>query len=129
MKNKKKRDKKITCVAYLSTKGDFSTVEFREQKQLNYILEYAKVHNVEIKKVMRRNVLGQADVERQFNQMLQMIRIGQVDGIILSHIFSIATNLPDAYYKVGRVLEAGGHIITVDEGRLGVYIKRGEAKE
>lgn len=50
MKNKKKRDKRITCVDYLSAKGDFSTVEFRERKQLNYILEYAKVHNVEIKK-------------------------------------------------------------------------------
>lgn len=129
MKNKKKRDKKITCVAYLSTKGDFDTVELREQRQLKYILEYAKVHNVEIKKVMRRNVLGQADAERQFDQMLQMISKGQVEGIILSHIFSIATDIPDAYYKIGRVVEVGGHIITVDEGKLGMYINKGEEKE
>lgn len=122
---KRKKEKRIVCVAYLSTESDFYTVEQQEKKQLKYIIGYAKVHNIEIKKVMHRNLLGQKDVDRHFAQMIAMIKKGYVNGIILSNMLAIAANIPDAYYKVGKVVDAGGHIVTVDEGRLGMYIARG----
>lgn len=31
---------------------------------------------------------------------------------------AISEDLPDAYKKVGQIVEAGGVIVTVDEGRL-----------
>ena len=31
----------------------------------------------------------------------------------------------DAYFKVGLVIEAGGIVVTVDEGRLDMHIKKG----
>ena len=32
-------------------------------------------------------------------------------------------SLADAYYKVGLIIEAGGVVATVDEGRLDMHIK------
>ena len=48
---KKKREKTINCFVYLSTEGDINGAEVREIKQLRYIREYAKAHNIIIKKV------------------------------------------------------------------------------
>lgn len=36
---------------------------------------------------------------------------------------AVSVNLLDAYVKVCEVVEAGGIIVTVDEGRLGLNIK------
>ncbi len=123
-KNKSKQvEERICCIVYLSTVGDTSSVDKREKKQLSYIQEYADAHNVKIVKKMHRDVMGQADVNHHFDIMVEMIRRGKVDGIILANIMSVSSNVADAYYKVGKVKAVGGHIVTVDEGRLGMNVK------
>lgn len=125
-KNKKKmkaREEKVACIAYLSTKGDMLSADIREKKQLRYINEYASAHNIEIKKILHRDVLGQGDVNIHFEKMLHMIRQGQVEGIIVANMLAISSDMADAYLKVGKVRAVGGCMITVDEGRLGMVIK------
>lgn len=124
MSKKKKNTKDIIlCVAYLATNGDMYTAGKREEKQLRYIREYAEAHNIQITKIMHKDILGQSDVNKHFDVMVGMIKSGKVHGIILSHMLSISTGVPDAYYKVGKVREAGGYLITVDEGLLEMDIK------
>lgn len=125
-KNKMKQKAKepqVTCVAYLSTDGDMFSVDMREKKQLQYISEYASAHNIIISKVLHRNVLGQADVNQHFDKMVHMIRQGKLEGIIVANMLAISIDVADAYFKVGKVKAAGGMMITVDEGRLGMLIK------
>lgn len=121
----KKKEMKVTCIAYLSTTGELHGVEARERQQFRYISDYAQAHNIEITKVMHRNVLGQASINKHFDQMVNMIKKGQVDGIITLNMLAISSDEADAYYKVGKVKAAGGVMVTVDEGRLGMYINRG----
>lgn len=123
MKKSKKIEDRICCVVYLSTKGDMFSADKRELRQLSYIQEYAKAHNVKIVKKMRRDVLGQADVNRHYDLMVDMIRKGIVDGIILANMMSVSSSVADAYHKVGKVKDVGGHIVTVDEGRLEMNVK------
>ena len=59
------------------------------------------------------------------SQVKDMIKKGQVDGIITLNMLAISSDEADAYYKVGKVKAAGGVMVTVDEGRLGMYINRG----
>lgn len=50
----KKKGKRLRCFVYLSTQAEERTVEEKEKKQLRYIREYAKAHNIEIVKIYRR---------------------------------------------------------------------------
>lgn len=126
---KKKKEAKLNCVAYLSTDGDINGVERREKKQLKYIAEYAKAHNIKLKNIYHRDVAGMTDVNKHFLMMLQLIKRGEIDGIIVSRMMTVSNDIPDAYKKVGMVYEAGGTMVTVDEGRLGFMIKVGENNE
>lgn len=119
----KAKEPQVNCVAYLSTVGDMFTVDLREKKQLRYISEYALAHNIIIKKVLHRDLLGQANVNQHFEKMIHMIRQGKVQGIIAANMLAISLDVADAYLKVGKVRTAGGMMITVDEGRLGMFIK------
>lgn len=123
MKKSKQLEDRICCVVYLSTTGDMFSADKRELKQLSYIQEYARTHNVKIVKKMRRDVLGQAGVNRHYDLMVEMIRKGIVDGIILANMMSVSSSVADAYHKVAKVKAAGGHIVTVDEGRLEMNVK------
>ena len=38
-------------------------------------------------------------------------------------MMAISLDIPDAYYKVGKIKAVGGAIITVDEGSLGMNVK------
>ena len=119
---KKKREPKLRCIAYLSVNGDERTVEKKEAKQLRYIKEYAKAHNIEIVKVAHRSILSQYEVNRHFNALVAKIRAGEIDGIITSNMLAISGGVADAYAKVGKVREAGGHMVTVDEGKLDMHL-------
>ncbi len=115
---KKKREPKLRCIAYLSVNGDGHTMEKKEEKQLRYIKEYAKAHNIEIVKVAHRSILSQYEVNRHFNALVAKIRAGEIDGIITSHMLALSDGVADAYAKVGKVRAVGGHMVTVDEGEL-----------
>lgn len=123
MSRRKKKEPPVEVVAYLSTTGPLWEIEKREQKQERYIRDYAKAHNIDIVGVVRRNGLGQGDVNEQFNKITHLIRQKRVEGIIVVNMMAISTDIPDAYYKVGKVKAAGGVIITVDEGELGMNVK------
>ena len=72
---------------------------------------------------MRRNGLGQGDCNQQFEKIAQLIRQKRVEGVIVANMMAISLDIPDAYYKVGKIKAAGGTIITVDEGLLGMNVK------
>lgn len=116
MSKKKKKEPVVEAIAYLSTTGPLWETEKRERNQERYIREYAKAHNVEIVGVMRRNGLGQGDCNQQFEKIAQLIRQKRVEGVIVANMMAVSLDIPDAYYKVGKIKAAGGVIITVDEG-------------
>ena len=53
---KKKREKTMNCFVYLSTEGDINGAESREIKQLRYIREYAKAHNIIITEITTKQI-------------------------------------------------------------------------
>jgi len=118
MKKKKVNCEPINCYVYLATDGDMRTAYSKENKQLNYIKEYAKAHNIVIKKLLRRSVLGQYEANKQFNMMIGSIINKTVDGILVVNGCAVAADIIDMYTKVGMVEAAGGRFITVDAGEL-----------
>jgi len=122
-KKSSQKEERICCIAYLATEGELFSVETREKKQLSYIQGYADAHSIKIVRIMHRDIVGQADINHHFDKMVAMIQCGKVDGIILANMMSVSSGLADAYHKIGKVKAAGGHIVTVDEGRLGLNIK------
>lgn len=118
-----KRRKRLRCFVYLSTHAEERIVEQKERKQLRYIREYAKAHNIEIVKVFRKGTLGQYEVNRHFHALLAKIRAGEAEGLLLASIGVVSADEVDAYSKVGMVHAAGGQMVTVDEGFLDLKIK------
>ena len=54
-----KRKKSINVIAYLSVaNATDKNVDWKEEKQLSYISEYAKAHNLRIIKIMHKNIMG-----------------------------------------------------------------------
>ncbi len=127
MSRRKKKEPAVEVIAYLSTDGPLWETEKREKKQERYIREYANAHNIEIVGVMHRNGLGQGDCNRQIEKIAQLICQKRVEGVIVANMMAISLDIPDAYYKVGKIKAAGGVIITVDEGSLGMNVKDREA--
>ncbi len=119
----KKKRKKLRCFVYLSTQAEEWLVEEKERKQLRYIREYAKAHNIEIVKVFRKGTLGQHEVNRHFNALLVKIRTGEAEGLLLASMGAVSSDEVDAYRKVGMIHAAGGQMVTVDEGFLDLKIK------
>ena len=110
MSKKKKEQLKIKCVAYLSTDGDLYSTEKSENKQLRYLNDYATAHGIDICRVIRRNGMGQAMVNEHWKHMAQLIKKGFVDGVLIVNTEAVS--------------EAGGVVVTVDEGRLAMPIRR-----
>lgn len=122
MGKRKKKETKIECIAYLSTEGDVEKAEIYENRQERYIREYAKAHNIDIVGIERRHAFGMQDVNRQFHRMASLVANKKVDGVIVTNMAAVSTDLVDAYRKVGMIRAAGGYMVTVDEGRLGMNI-------
>lgn len=119
-----KKNRTIKVIAYLSVvNATEKNVEWKEDKQLRYIREYAKAHCIRIVKILRRNILGKNVRDAQFRKMIGAIECGMVDGIIVCKMVLISDTVVDAYKKVGDVVQAGGHMITVDEGELNLPLK------
>lgn len=108
---------------YLSVEAPLNKVNRLEDKQSRYIREYVKNKNYRIVGSMRRNGSSQWDVDRQWKKIVSMISKKQIDGVVIANMAVVACDLPDAYRKVGQIIEAGGMIVTVDEGMLAMNIK------
>lgn len=124
MSKKKKEQLKIKCVAYLSTEGDLYSTEKSESKQLRYLHDYARAHGIDICRVIRRNGMGQATINEHWKFIAEMIKKGVMDGVLIVNTEVVSVSVPDAFYKVGQIYEAGGIVVAVDEGKLGMPVRR-----
>ena len=114
----KRKKKTIECIEYLSVEAPLEKVTMLENKQSRYIREYVANKEYRIVGTMRRNGFSQRDVNRQWEDIVTKIRKKQLHGVVVANMAEISEDLPDAYKKVGQIVEAGGVIVTVDEGRL-----------
>lgn len=124
LSRKKKEKLKIKCVVYLSTKGELNGTEKSENRQLRYLQDYARAHGLDICRVIRRNGMGQAMVNEHWKHIAELIRQGVVDGVLIVNTEAVSVGVPDAFYKVGQIYETGGIVVTVDEGKLGMPVRR-----
>ena len=120
----KKKEPRLNCIAYLSVEGDLYNSEIRENKQLKYLYQYAKAHNISICAVISRNSMGQSVVNEHWKTIVGMIRNGKADGVLIANTEAVSSSVSDSFYKIGQVYEAGGVVVSVDEGRLSMPIKR-----
>lgn len=118
----KKKEPRYECIAYLSVEAELDKVDRLEDKQLKYIKEYAKAHDILVVGVIRRHGFSMNDVFRNFRQIAHLIGKKRVEGVIVAGMQYVSSDLEDAYYKVGMIKAAGGQFITVDEGNLGMDI-------
>lgn len=118
----KKKEPRYECIAYLSVEAELDKVDRLEDKQLKYIKEYAKAHNILVVGVIRRHGFSMNDVFRNFRQIAHLIGKKRVEGVIVAGMQYVSSDLEDAYYKIGMIKAAGGQFITVDEGNLGMDI-------
>lgn len=119
----RRKIKKMDCIEYLSVQAPLEKVNKLEDKQSRYIHDYVKRSEYQIVGKMRRNGFSQRDVDRQWMQIVNMIRKKQICGVVVANMAAVSSSVADAYYKVGLIVEAGGIIVTVDEGRLDMHIK------
>ncbi|MCM1498740.1 MAG: recombinase family protein [Clostridium sp.] len=119
-----KKRKMFDCIEYLSVEAPLEKVDYLEDKQSKYIREYVKNKEYSIVGTERRHGFSQGDVNRQWAAIVKLIRAKRVDGVVIANMAAVSDSVPDAFYKVGQIVDAGGIIVTVDEGRLDMNIKR-----
>lgn len=120
----RKKIKKMDCIEYLSVQAPLEKVDMLENKQSIYIHDFAKRTEFNIVGKMRRYGFSQNDVDRQWMQIVNMVRKKQIRGVVVTNMAAVSSSLADAYFKVGLIIEAGGVVVTVDEGRLDLNIRR-----
>lgn len=119
-----KKRKIYDCIEYLSVEAPLEKVDCLEDKQSKYIREYVKNKEYSIVGTERRHGFSQGDVNRQWAAIVRLIKAKRVDGVVVANMAAISESVPDAFYKVGQIIDAGGIIVTVDEGRLDMNIRR-----
>ena len=122
--SRKKKRKIFDCIEYLSVEAPLEKVDFLEDKQSKYIREYVKNKEYSIVGTERRHGFSQGDVNRQWAAIVKLIRDKRVDGVVVANMAAVSNSVPDAFYKVGQIIDAGGIIVTVDEGRLDMNMRR-----
>lgn len=122
--SRKKKRKVFDCIEYLSVEAPLEKVDFLEDKQSKYIQEYVKNKEYSIVGTESRHGFSQGDVNRQWAAIVKLIRDKRVDGVVVANMAAVSDSVPDAFYKVGQIIDAGGIIVTVDEGRLDMNIRR-----
>ena len=115
-----KKRKIYDCIEYLSVEAPLEKVDCLEDKQSKYIREYVKNKEYSIVGTERRHGFSQGDVNRQWAAIVRLIRAQRV----VANMAAVSDSVPDAFYKVGQIIDAGGIIVTVDEGRLDMNIRR-----
>ena len=90
----KKKEPRYECIAYLSVEAELDKVDRLEDKQLKYIKEYAKAHNILIVGVMRRHGFSMNDVFRNFRQIAYLIGKKRVEGVIVAGMQYVSSDLP-----------------------------------
>lgn len=114
----------LKAIAYLSDDGSIYEADKRESKQLKFIKQYAKAHGIMIVKIIRRNAMGPRIMEKHIQSIIESIKKGEANAIIVTEIAKVSQNSVDSYTKVGLINEAGGTVISVMEGILKLPIRR-----
>lgn len=114
----------LKAIAYLSDDGSIYEADKRENKQLKFIKQYAKAHGIMIVKIIRRNAMGPMIIEKHIQSIIESIKKGEANAIIVTEIAKVSRNSIDSYTKVGLINEAGGTVISVMEGILKLPIRR-----
>ena len=127
MAKKKQWQEPKEIIEYLSVQGDLNRITYLEDKQSKYIRQYIRSKpGLKIVATFRRCGLNQRNINLQWEKICSLIREKKVDGVVVANMAAVAADLPDAYRKVGQIIEAGGVIVTVDEGCLSMDIKGAE---
>ena len=115
---------KLRAIAYLSEDGRIYEADKKENKQLKFIQQYATAHGIMIVNIIRRNAMGPMIMNKQIQNVVESIKKGDANAIIVTEIAKISRNSVDAYTKVGMINEAGGTVVSVMEGILKLPIRK-----
>ena len=108
----------------MSDDGSIYDADKRESRQLKFIKQYAKAHGIMIVKIIRRNAMGPVIMNKHIQSIIESIKKGEANAIIVTEIAKVSHNSIDSYTKVGLINEAGGTVISVMEGILKLPIRR-----
>ena len=117
------RRKKTKAIAYLAADAFSKRDEIKKAKQLKYIREYAKAHNLQIVKIVDISYLGKSMRREQIRKISNDIFLRKADAMIVTKVSVIADNIVEVYKIAGYLASVGGRLITVDEGELFLNIK------
>jgi DNA invertase Pin-like site-specific DNA recombinase len=121
----------LSCIVMVAARETDSWQLAREieDRQLNYIFDYAIAHRLEPVKIVRCGCMGASVKNRLFESCIEIMRSGKADAILVADIHNLAPNVFEIYKKVGRVHEAGYRIISVNDGELRLKITSEEEKQ
>jgi fructose-1,6-bisphosphatase/inositol monophosphatase family enzyme len=119
----RRKRKTIECIEYLSVEAPLEKVDYLEDKQSKYIREYVRNKEYLVVGTERRHGFSRRDVDRQRMQIVNKVRKKQVDGVIVANMRAVTDSMVDAFIKVAQIQEAGGIVVTVDDGRLEMNIR------
>ena len=71
----RKKIRKMDCIEYLSVQAPLEKVNMLEDKQSRYIHDFVKRSEFHIVGKIRRNGFSQRDVDRQWMQIVEEIRM------------------------------------------------------
>lgn len=111
----RKKIKKMDCIEYLSVQAPLEKVDMLENKQSIYIHDFAKRSEFNIVGKMRRHGFSQSDVDRQWMQIVNMVRKKQIRGVVVANMAAVSSSLADAYFKVGLIIEYKEWIPMIEE--------------
>lgn len=114
----------IRCIIFLSSDetNDFDMALRKEDKQLRYINEYAKAHNLEPMIIVRRGCFEGHVKNILLNRIIGYMEQGKAEALLVANMYSISAGIADAYFCVGKVKEKGFRVFTVDKGELGMKL-------
>ena len=116
---KKKFNHFIPCIVILSVNEEnICLIEKKENKQLNYINDYAKSHNLLIMKIIKKGYSGENGKKQIFHRAVSLMEQGKAEALLIANMASISSGIADAYHRIGIIKERGFRIFTVDEGEL-----------
>lgn len=101
---------------------NFDVAARKEDKQLRYINEYAKAHNLEPMRIVRRGCFEGHVKNSLVNRIIGYMEQGKAEALLVANMYAISTGIADAYFRVGMVKERGFRVFTVDEGELGMKL-------
>lgn len=120
---KKNKKRKLACAVYLSVEAEDWEMKEKEEKQYRYVKDFCKGNHIKIVKVYHRAGLSFYEVQRHFAELARQVAAGEIEGVVIANSQYVSMGVLDLYYKVGRIVQAGGRVYSVDEGLLELPLK------